>query len=328
LSDSLVVVEHLVKQFSAASGPFSQRRGIVHAVDEVSFDIKRGETLALVGESGSGKSTVARCILRLIDPTSGRIVIDGRDVTAARGRELRALRRDMQLIFQDPLSSLNPRRTVGTILGEPLRIHRIAGDHRRIVMELMERVGLQPEHHNRLPIEFSGGQRQRIGIARALALQPKLIVCDEPVSALDVSIRAQILNLLGDLQRDLGLTYLFIAHDLSVVKHISTRVAVMHLGKLVEIGGRNEIYGRPHHPYLQALLSAVPIPDPAAEANRKRIVLEGDPPSPIDPPSGCRFRTRCWKAQDVCAQIEPPLEPHDPTLDHRSACHFADVTPG
>jgi oligopeptide transport system ATP-binding protein len=323
--DELIRVTDLVKHFPITRGVVFRREiGRVHAVDGISFTVRKGETLGLVGESGSGKSTTARLLLRLIDPTSGRIELEGQDITHVRGERLRAARQEMQMIFQDPYASLDPRMTVRDIVGEPLVIwDRWRGNGPRVVAELLERVGLNPDHADRYPHEFSGGQRQRIGVARALALRPKLIICDEPVSALDVSVRAQILNLLADLQRDFDLTYLFISHDLSVVRQVADRVVVMYLGKIMEIGKRDELYERPSHPYTQALVSAVPIPDPTLERARERIVLKGDIPSPTDPPSGCRFRTRCWKAQEICAQEEPALV--DRGQGHPSACHFAEA---
>ena len=327
-AEPIIRVENLVKHFPITRGIIFQKQiGEVRAVDGVSFELNKGETLGVVGESGCGKSTLAKLLMKLEKPTAGRAFFEGRDMLAMSGGELRRLRRDIQMVMQDPYTSLNPRMTVGDIIGEPFEIHPDVapkGSREQRTRELLDYVGLNPEHINRYPHQFSGGQRQRIGIARALALKPKVIVCDEPVSALDVSIQAQVINLLEQLQSEFDLSYIFIAHDLSVVRHISDRVAVMYLGKIIEIGTEDEIYVRPTHPYTQALLSAVPVPDPDARAARDVIRLEGDVPSPADPPSGCRFRTRCWKAQPRCAEEEPLLMDRDAD-PHLSACHFAEL---
>ena len=323
--DVLLRVENLVKYFPVRATKLFQQREYVHAVDNVSFTVRRGETFGIVGETGCGKSTLGRSITRLHDITSGRIVFDGHDISKISQRRMRPLRREIQMIFQDPMGSLNPRRRVGSIIGDPFAIHHLASgnERKRRVQELMERVGLNPEHYNRFPAEFSGGQRQRIGVARALAFQPKLIVCDEPVSALDVSIQAQVINLLADLQSEFGLTYIFIAHDLSVVRHVSNNVGVMYLGKLTEIATADELFTVPRHPYTGALLSAVPLPDPDRSQQREQIVLVGDVPSPIAPPSGCRFHPRCPKAAEVCVAEEPRLVQHfGDGPEHVAACHL------
>jgi peptide/nickel transport system ATP-binding protein/oligopeptide transport system ATP-binding protein len=324
--DVLLRLSGVVKHFPIRQGIVVKRQtGTVRAVDGVSLEVRRGETLGIVGETGCGKSTLARCITRLHPLTAGTVTFDGQDISTLSRRRMRPVRREIQMIFQDPYGSLNPRRRVGSIIGDPFAIHGLADglDRRRKVQELMELVGLNPEHYNRFPADFSGGQRQRIGVARALAVRPKLIVCDEPVSALDVSIQAQIINLLESLQDEFGLTYVFIAHDLSVVEHVSDRVAVMYLGKFAELAEADELYGHPRHPYSAALLSAASVPDPDRADRRERIILTGDVPSPVDPPSGCRFHPRCPKAQDRCATDEPALVPleSDPPA-HLTACHF------
>ncbi len=335
VDETLLHVEDVRKYFRVR-GHAGSSRAEVRAVDGVTLDVRRGETLGLVGETGCGKSTLARCMTRLYDLTSGKIVFQDRDISRASRHDLRTVRREMQMIFQDPYGSLNPRRRVGSIIGDPFAIHRIGErkDRKGKVQELMQLVGLNPEHYNRFPAEFSGGQRQRIGVARALALRPRMIVCDEPVSALDVSIQAQVLNLLTDLQDEFHLTYLFITHDLSVVRHVSDRIAVMYLGKVVEVAPTDDIFNTTRHPYTKALLSALPVPDPDAADSRERIVLTGDLPSPINPPSGCRFHPRCPKAQEICSREEPPLVPvlgdHN---NHVTACHFPmevgeSLTPG
>jgi oligopeptide/dipeptide ABC transporter ATP-binding protein len=327
-AETLVELVDVVKRFPVRSGRrFGRQREHVHALAGVSLTVRRGETLGMVGESGCGKSTLARCITRLHDITSGMISFDGQDISALSGRRLRPLRRKMQMVFQDPYGSLNPRRRVGSIIGDPFANNGIASgeERKRRVQELMRLVGLSPEHYNRFPADFSGGQRQRIGLARALALNPELVVCDEPVSALDVSIQAQIINLLAELQRKLGLTYIFIAHDLSVVRHVSDRIAVMYLGRIVEIAETEDLFAHPRHPYTQALLSAVPNPDPDQADDGARIVLSGDVPSPVHPPAGCRFHPRCPRAQERCRIDDPELtvgSDPDAVPTHAFACHF------
>ncbi|HYI53790.1 MAG TPA: dipeptide ABC transporter ATP-binding protein [Microlunatus sp.] len=326
--DVILRAEGLVKHYPIKAGVLRRTVGHVKALDGVSFELYKGETLGIVGESGCGKSTLGRMLMRLEEPTAGKLTFDGVDMYSQQGAAMRRLRRDIQIVFQDPYTSLNPRMTVGDIIGEPFEIHSDVtpkGGRRQRVQELLELVGLSPEHINRYPHQFSGGQRQRIGIARGLALNPKVIICDEPVSALDVSVQAQVVNLLESLQREFGLAYVFIAHDLSVVRHISDRVGVMYLGTMVELGDEDQIYSRPTHPYTQALLSAVPVPDPTLRNVREQIVLSGDVPSPANPPSGCRFHTRCWKAQDICSVEDPALVPRpDGQSAHDSACHFAE----
>ncbi|MFG2717475.1 ABC transporter ATP-binding protein [Streptomyces sp. NPDC048416] len=332
--EPILQVRNLVKHFPLTSGILVKKHvGAVKAVDGISFDLYKGETLGIVGESGCGKSTVAKLLMTLEQATAGEVFYKGQDITKLSGRALKAVRRNIQMVFQDPYTSLNPRMTVGDIIGEPFDIHpEVApkGERRRKVQELLDVVGLNPEYINRYPHQFSGGQRQRIGIARGLALNPEIIICDEPVSALDVSVQAQVINLMGKLQDEFNLSYLFIAHDLSIVRHISDRVGVMYLGKMAEIGTDEQIYEHPTHPYTQALLSAVPVPDPDAREHRERIILTGDVPSPANPPSGCRFRTRCWKAQDRCATELPLLaiperfQGLDSPVAHESACHFAE----
>ncbi|MGV9307266.1 MULTISPECIES: ABC transporter ATP-binding protein [unclassified Nonomuraea] len=327
MSETLLSVQDLRMHFPIHKGLLKRQVGAVKAVDGIDFEVRKGETLGLVGESGCGKSTTGRLVTRLIEPTGGTITFEGQDITHMPQSRLRPLRRDMQMIFQDPYSSLNPRHTVGAIVGAPFRIQGIQTEQgiKKAVQDILELVGLNPEHYNRYPHEFSGGQRQRIGIARTLALKPKLIIADEPVSALDVSIQAQVVNLLEDLQNELDLTYVVIAHDLSVVRHISDRVAVMYLGKIVEVADRKSLYTSPMHPYTNALLSAVPVPDPKAGTERERIRLQGDVPSPINPPPACRFHTRCWKAQEICKKVEPPLT--ELASGHKVACHFPENAP-
>jgi oligopeptide transport system ATP-binding protein len=325
MNNALLQVDNLVKHFPITQGIIIQRQvGAVRAVDDVSFEVRQGETLGLVGESGCGKSTTGRTVLQLYRPTSGSVIFDGVDLVRLKGEDLRHMRRKMQMIFQDPYASLNPRMTVGEIVSEPLLVHKVATpkEAEERAANLLELVGLNAAFSRRFPHEFSGGQRQRIGVARALALQPSFIVCDEPISALDVSIQAQVVNLLEDLQKQFNLTYLFIAHDLSMVRHISDRVAVMYLGIIVETAAKEELYAKPLHPYTQALLSAVPVPDPVADAKRKRIILQGEVPSPVNPPSGCRFRTRCPIAEAICAEQKPDFRELKP--DHFVACHFAE----
>ena len=327
-SDIALQAIDLVKHFSTgSSGVLGRATNNVQAVDGVSFTLPAGKTLGIVGESGCGKSTLARLVTRLIEPSSGSVFLDGVDITTLSGKALREMRRKLQIIFQDPYSSLNPRHSIGQIIGDPMRIQGIVtkANEKAEVQELMQQVGLNPEHYNRYPHEFSGGQRQRIGIARALSLRPSVIVADEPVSALDVSIQAQILNLLENLQKDLGLSFVFIAHDLSVVRHIADQVAVMYLGKIVEVGDSATVYNSPAHPYTKALLSAVPVANPSLRNSDKRIRLVGDVPSAIDPPSGCRFRTRCWKATDLCEAVEPPLQAD--ATGRVVACHFPEDVP-
>src|SRR6476660_8140577 len=326
LEEPLLTVENLEKHFPITRGIIFQKEiGRVRAVDGVSFVVNKGETLGVVGESGCGKSTMARCVMRLLDPTGGSVVFDGQDITHLNRREMMDVRKKLMMVFQDPYASLNVRKRVGSIIGEALEVHKIgtAAENKARVQELLDVVGLNPEHYNRFPHEFSGGQRQRIGIARALAIRPKLIVCDEPVSALDVSVQAQVLNLLKQLQRDFDLTFVFIAHDLDVVKHISDRVAVMYLGKIVEMSEGQALYQRPLHPYSGALLSAVPVPNPVVARQRKAVVLEGDVPSPINPPAACRFHPRCPRFQQgTCDVDEPPLEAKGSEGNHQAACHF------
>ncbi len=329
MAEPILVAKDLVKHYPIKGGILRTTTGQVKAVDGVSFELLKGETLGIVGESGCGKSTLGRLLMRLEEPTSGTLDFDGIDMYAQKGAAMRKLRRDIQIVFQDPYTSLNPRKTVGDIVGEPFDIHPDVvprSGRRKAVQDLLDLVGLNPEHINRYPHQFSGGQRQRIGIARGIALNPKVLICDEPVSALDVSVQAQVVNLMEKLQTELGLSYIFIAHDLSVVRHISDRVGVMYLGKMVELGTEDEIYERTTHPYTQALMSAVPVPDPTLRGKREQIVLQGDVPSPANPPAGCRFHTRCWKMQEICKTEVPEFVDRPDGFDgHRSACHFPEV---